>query len=299
MALLTALLIVALAGVAATAMASALRLRGHAMANMIHREQAYQIVLGGEAWARDILLQSQQENGYDALTEEWAGRVPPMPVRGGSVGGFLEDMQGRFNLNNLVHEEAQSPVSVGRFQRLLDILGLDPNLANAIADWIDPDDIYGGPGGAENDLYAGVSPGVRTAGKPLVSVTELMQVHGVTQEVYQTLAPFVAALPVRTGINVNTAKPEVLMSLADGVTRADAQVIIDQRKLEPFEKPEDFLYLPVLNQYDIDTSGIEVFSNFYLLNADAQVGRGRVRLFSLIERTGKGVIVRMRGQGVI
>ena len=66
-------------------------------------DQGFEVAMGAEAWAADILRQDKQGgSNVDDFTEEWATPIPPIPVEGGEVSGQLEDMQGRFNLNSLV-----------------------------------------------------------------------------------------------------------------------------------------------------------------------------------------------------
>jgi general secretion pathway protein K len=101
-ALITAVLIVALG----TMLAAGVFFRGYLdqrrSATLFALDQAYEVALGAEAWAADFLRQDRQESDTDHFGEAWAKPLPPLPLDdGGTVEGRLEDMQGRFNLNNL------------------------------------------------------------------------------------------------------------------------------------------------------------------------------------------------------
>jgi type II secretory pathway component PulK len=68
-------------------------------------------------------------------------------------------------------------------QTLYNMLLLLPNMteeiANAILDWLDPDDTPR-EGGAESDYYSGLNPAYSTRNGPLDSIEELLAVQGVT-----------------------------------------------------------------------------------------------------------------------
>ena len=65
-------------------------------------DQGLLYVQGAEAWAADILRQDLVDSpDSDNLGEVWAIELPALPVDGGTITGKLEDLQGRFNLNNL------------------------------------------------------------------------------------------------------------------------------------------------------------------------------------------------------
>jgi len=106
-ALITALLVVALATIAAVAMTTRQQLDIHRTANIINGEQAYIYALGGESWIKQILL--RDNNKTDSIHDLWAMPMPPLAIPGGSVQGQVEDLQSRFNLNNLVKEGQASP----------------------------------------------------------------------------------------------------------------------------------------------------------------------------------------------
>ena len=130
-------------------------------ANLFALDQGYQVALGAEAWAADILKRDAQDSQTDHLGETWAQSLPPLPIDEGvgTVEGRLEDMQGRFNLNNLVFADGTTnEKAVKQLERILAMLELEPGWATAIADWIDSDIQPGFPDGAEDTVYTGLEP---------------------------------------------------------------------------------------------------------------------------------------------
>ena len=100
--------------------------------------------------------------------------LPPLPVDEGIgvVEGRLEDMQGRFNLNSLVfarrHDRTRRPSSSSNASsRMLEI---EPTWATAIADWVDADVQPGFPDGAEDSVYTGQDPPHLAANMPITRV---------------------------------------------------------------------------------------------------------------------------------
>ncbi len=298
-ALITAMLVTAIVVVIAVSMATRQQLDIRRSANVLEGDQAYLFALGVESWALGILAQDGRDNTSDNLGEIWATVLPPLDVEGGKVTGRIEDMQARYNLNNLVGADGRpSAPDMARFQRLLRALQLDSVLAQSLVDWIDPDSEKVSLDGAEDNDYLLRTPPYRAANAPLSSVSELRLIKGFTAEVVTRLIPFVCALPLRTDININTAKAEVLMTLGDNISKADADGMVQDRGPKGYPDILKFLDSPMVKSRDIKQEGFAVASSYFLIDAAAQYGRGQARLFSLVSRTpdGKTQVV-MRGQG--
>ncbi|WP_254510038.1 type II secretion system minor pseudopilin [Anatilimnocola floriformis] len=91
----------------------------------------------------------------------------------------LEDESTRLNLNTLLVLEAQQEGAA--VQLLMSLPRMTEEVANAILDWLDPDD-EPRPLGAEVDYYSGLTPPYRPKNGPLDSVEELLLVRGITPE---------------------------------------------------------------------------------------------------------------------
>lgn len=91
----------------------------------------------------------------------------------------LEDESTRLNLNTLLVLEKQQEGSA--VQLLMSLPGMTEEIADAILDWLDPDD-EPRPLGAEVDHYSGLNPPYRPKNGPLDSVEELLLVRGITPE---------------------------------------------------------------------------------------------------------------------
>ena len=241
-ALVTALLVVSLATVVAVAMATRFQVDLRRTGNLLNGEQAYAYALSAESWAYVVLREDLRESQHDSLDEGWSTALPPIPVEGGFVNGRVEDLQGRFNVNNVVKVGGTvNKVELEYYKRLLDLLGLEPELAPALLDWLDGDINATFPDGAEDDEYLRADIPYRAGNRPLVDVSELRLVKGYTPEAMLALEPHVTALPVPTPININTATPIVLQALHAELEESDIEQLIETRDETAFTDVKEFL----------------------------------------------------------
>jgi len=295
--LITAVLITATIAIVSVAMASRQTLDVRRTSNIINGDRAYVFALGVESWAEQILMRDKRDNQTDNLSEDWAVQLPPISVEGAVVTGHIEDMQARFNLNNLVKDGKVSPLDMQRFQRLLAIVGLDPGLADAVVDWIDPDSDVTQPSGAEDAQYLRAAVPYRAANRPFVSTSELLLVQGFTADAYKALEPYVSALPTHTTINVNTTSKQVLMALANNINENDAQQLIDNRGDKGYATLSAFMQQQAIAGRGIKQDGLSVSTDYFLLDAATKFDKARTHLYSLLARADSGVNVIYRGQG--
>src|SRR5680860_917515 len=303
-ALVTALLIVALATVTAVSFAMQQQFDIRRTGNLVDGAQAWEYAKGGEEWAK-LILRRDRRPDIDALGEAWAQPLPPIELPGGYMVGRITDAQARFNINNLA-QQGNPPGGAGngaqlQFRLLLVSLGLAPRLMWPIIDWMDQGINPVNRGGAEDDFYSGLEPPYRTANQPMASITELRLVKGFNEKVYQRIAPFITALPASTTINVNTAPPEVLMALAFGMDPEGAVTLVKVRQQNPFTSSADFIekvqtFTGITLPTGSDTA-IGVTTNFFEVRVETSIGYGRAELNSLLVRESDEIRVLRRTQG--
>lgn len=297
-ALITALLVVALATVAAVAMASRQQLDVRRTANILDGDQAYAYAEAVEGWARMILDRDAKDNQVDKLDDTWAQRLSPIPVPGGQLDGYITDLQGRFNLNNLLTPEGQiSEPDMLYFRRLLRALQLKEELALAVVDWIDSDFDTRFPDGAEDDYYLNTEVPYRASNRPFQSISELRLVRGVDAKTWSTLAPYVCALPTRTTLNINTAPAPVLQALAEDFSTPIAEQLVQARGDKGYDTVEEFLRQDAFAGREVTASSLAVASEYFLVRAEIRIGTAHTSLFSVVRRQGNGSLVLARTQG--
>jgi len=298
-ALITVMLILSLATILAVSMSSRQQLDIHRSANVFNFEQAYQYILGAESWAKQVLLRDGHDNKTDSLNDDWATVLPPLPIEGGQMSGKIEDLQARFNLNNLVFDGKPQKLYVERFKRLLRNLALNEDLAAVIVDWIDFNQTTGFSG-AEDNEYLNLTPAYRTANQPMADISELLLVKGVDFKIYEKLLPYVCVLKSNTAINVNTASAEVLSSIVKDIRLEEAKTLVEERNKETYKKLDDFLQNPLLKEKKVNKEGLSVSSDYYQLNSIAQIERITVEYTTVLNRiNGETVVVLNRSRGVL
>jgi len=293
-ALITALLLTTLAGSVAAGLAwdNALDVRRTMV--MLHRDQAIQVAVGSEGWVRTILRDDATQTQTDHLEEVWATDIPALPIDSenvqGQIYGKIEDLQGRFNVNNLIDTNGQvDQAYLEQFQRLLAALTLDPAIADAVVDWLDPDQDETIPNGAEDPMYTGFVPAYRTADRPISNITELAAVSGMDRISFEILLPHITALPDRTAINVNTASVQVLQSLGPNIDLSTAEGLVEVREGGGFADISG-TFAPLVAP-DLAQTGFSETSEFFQLKAVVQIDTVRVSLFTVFHRvSGSGEV---------
>jgi general secretion pathway protein K len=281
-ALITAVLVVAIAAVIATSMMSRQNFDTRRTANIIHQDQAIAYALGAEYWAGVELSNDAKQNNYDHLQENWAYDLPPLPIDGGFINGKVEDLQGRFNLNSVL-----DPLQAERFARLCLALNVDPDFIPALQDWIDGDTEVREQG-AEDETYTRMEPPYRAANGFLADTSELLLVRGVSVQEYNALTFYISALPAGSAINVNTASPQLLQSLTHDVAVPDIERIIGIRAGAPYQDVDYFVADEAFAGREISEEYLSVGSQYFLLTADVMLGDAPLTLQSVLYRTPEG-----------
>jgi len=281
-AIVLAMGVVALAAMAATAIVITQSTWSRASELTVDHVQGQVLIQAGADWARALLSYDRRGNNVDHLGEPWAMRLPAMPVENGELRGYIEDQQGRFNVNNIVKDGKVSPVQFAIFQRLLATLGLPAGLADALADWVYADS-EAMPQGGEDAFYLALQPPYLAANRALIDVDELVLVRGYTDSVRARLRPFISALPRFTAVNVNTAPPEVLAAVIDGLGLDGARNMVGRRERTFFRSYDDFIkQLP--SGLVAPVENISVSSSYFMATLRVTMGGSEARGMALLAR---------------
>jgi len=329
-ALITAMLVCALATALVVAMKSEFERFYQRSVNLLFDEQANAYLRGAEDLAALVLVMDYDEDKAeglprDDLQELWAkaNELPPYPLDDiGQMSGTLEDLQGRFNLNALAArvQGAGEPGATIRFTpaqeqfiRLLQALG-DPAVSEqeaiaiteSVRDWLDID-IIPSADGAEDDYYYSQAPAYRTANRPMTSVSELRAVAYMTPAIYQALQPWVTVWPQEPAkLNIHTAPAMVLRSLnADKdltpLSAEEGEALQLHRTEIGFLDINDFLAHAVFEgrrERMIEVKGLlGQYTEYFLLDAVAEVSGRNMRLYSVLHRHNRQVETLIRAGG--
>ncbi len=237
-ALLVVLLVLALVAVVGAEFAYSMRLEASAV-------RAYKNGIIGTHLAETALEQAIREIVADAplVAEDDDGLITFYTVdrralprlrrtKAELVGGLysyrITDEEARLNVNTSPPE---------RIDRLLLTIGVDKEvrdtIVDSIQDWRDPNEEHRANGAESEDYYLKLPTPYRSRNANLESITELLQIKGVTPMIYNGskdhpgLAGLVTVRSTGT-VNMNTAVPAVLSAL--GLSTAEITEIQQSRR---------------------------------------------------------------------
>ena len=206
-------------------------------------QQASLLAESGAYGGKSMLQMATLGQGYTSLSDKWA-----VPVKQEDETGRIEititEESGKINLNALIQSN-NVDINTGTLT-ILEGLGtqlqIPDGVWNALADWIDTDDLPRA-GGAESSYYKSLNPPYSAHNGRMTTVNELSLVKGFTPDMVAKLSPFVtvyanqaSSLVAQTvTVNVNTAPKEVLMALDSRISAGMAEQILEQRQLAPFK----------------------------------------------------------------
>lgn len=303
-ALITILMMVALATILAVTIAKRQAYTAESTAYLMRQNQSLLYAKSAEAFFAE-LLKDDAENAaeVDHLQENWAQPMPAFPVDDGFVSGVLSDESGKFNLNALLNDNGNVNENAKLyFERLLVRVGLPAQISEAVIDWQDADDLPIGPMGAESGYYQGLSNGYLPSNSLFYSVEELKQVRGFEDGQYQLLLPYVSALPNRsTSININTAPALVLASIDDKLDVNQIQQLLEQRQanLEHFANTQELWEQDAFKQVDAALKAqvgalLGVQSNYFKAKIEVMLSERKRQFSSDLVRDKKTVYVAYR-----
>ena len=211
--LLTTLLIMAVMATVAVAIMDDIRFAVKRTINVGDYAQADWYVKGAEDFAESYI--STQLSALEPIAKNTLFQEPQtfaFPFDGGSMILDVRDGTDCFALGSLVTETGTADATGGRqFTNLLIALGWPDNdarsLTGVLTDWIDTD-TQRGANGAEDGTYLRREPPHRTSNTALASVMELRSLEGMTEELYQSIRPYLCARGSgeQTRLNIETAE---------------------------------------------------------------------------------------------
>ena len=277
----------------------------------LHTDQALLIALSGESWARELLeedARNPQTNQSDHYGELWAQAMPLLPVEGGTLTGCISDLQSRVNLNSFsiyngpsLQAELNHVDNMGLAKTWLNLLDLleipaSPARAATIIDWLDPDSTIVNSFGAEQPDYDGLQPQRVVANDRISDATELADIVGYRVQEVQLLLPWLAALPVSTLININTASEELLFAMGGNYSTQFVDMVAEGR---PFSDVNQFYsqldtYLGLVNPSNTNANAskssqiwkdlLSVNTEFFQLYLEVAIGEARIEVTSILQR---------------
>ncbi|MEE8482960.1 MAG: type II secretion system minor pseudopilin GspK [Nitrospinota bacterium] len=282
-ALLVTLVVIVIMTVTVTEFMYATWVEASLAANFRDDARAVSIVGSAVTAAREVIKVSSSQE-----MNELINFFPEVPLVVEDTYAFvrIEDESGKLDMN-LLDGDSYSEKRVEVFRRLLQQLGLDPDISNAVVDWIDSDGEVNGARGAEDGYYISLERPYPCKNAKLDSLEELKRIRGVTPEVYAKIKPFVTIRSDKK-ININTAPFRVILALHENITKTMARDLINRRYSTLFVNKIDIKNVPGFDDTiyigDNGISGIiDVTSATFSITASVELGE--------VSRTARAIYV--------
>lgn len=294
--------------------------------------QANAYIQGAETLARIALKKDAEADRapIDTLDEEWAQPFD-FPTDHGFMQIRISDAQSKLNLNALAQPYAKNangvPLSGAakysalqrQFLRLLQLLPFDDDgtlvtlaqaeeILDAIIDWLDSDVTVTGFGGAEENYYNQLELPYTISNGPMVSISELARVKGVTRVLYTALRPYVSALGDADSVNAHTMSLALVQAInydndLSPIEALRAEAILEAVRSSSAEDTaalNDAFELSGLaagnaeNDPQPDTRHLVFASSWFEMDSTVSVGDTVKRYRSRLHRTDGTVVVERR-----
>jgi general secretion pathway protein K len=307
-AIITALLIVAIATTISISISTRLQLDVRRTSNMISSDQAYLYSLLAEEFFQTLLKDKDSRKDFiekPLITDGIIKQV--IPVESDTavlVAVEVTDLSACINVNALISNtnniQSLDPITERRLQELFRNNGIPAESTQAIADWIDTDLTNSIPDGAEDGYYMNLPRPYRVANTPLQSISELRLIKGFQdKKVLKSTTQLIeggstsgskrfssAALCAfdtdnnsNIPININTASVEVLKSLQSDITQSQIDDILQTREKDAYTK------VPALFK---EQANLVTTSSYYLLKTTVKIGNANNVRYSIVFRDGSG-----------
>ncbi len=291
-AIITALVVVAAATVAVSAMMWRQSIAVRKVENQDALGQARWLARSSLEWARLILLQDARTSAVDHLGEIWA--VPlaetrvtddlaatpasspatrdaaPLPFADNDaafVSGRMRDAQARINLTGLVVGEQVDEQRLAILKRLLAVVGAKTELAKVIAERMGS-----APAPDRFDDLA----------------KELVARGALDAATADRLRPYLDILPTPTPVNLNTASAEVLAACYQDLPLDAARALARSRDQAWFNQVGDANARLPGTSGQITASNVSVSSNYFEVEGRVRVGRAELEIVALLQRDPNG-----------
>ncbi|KTD06462.1 type II secretory pathway protein LspK [Legionella gratiana] len=283
-ALLTALFIMTLVAIVATAMSTKIQLDIYRTKLILTHDKLYLAAQAETFWAMGEL--SNPKNKFIKANAQ--GVVRQYPINRENIdktvglSGALYDLQARYNLNNLTNRKAMMGFVNLISATMPQITEAEKTqLTLAVSDWITSYDLARGK---DNYLsyYTSQKPPYYPSHQLMSSPSELRLVKEVSAPLYLALEPFISALPESTPININTAPKQVLKSLSNNINNAQLSELLKERKEKGITDLKKIAEL--LKKLDIANEQITLESSYFLNVASVTSDNINLTVYTLFKR---------------
>lgn len=283
-ALLTALFIMTLVAIVATAMSMRLQTDIYRTQTIVQHDKMFLASQAVSFWGLSEL--SNAKVNYSKVLP--SGMVAEFPSSMSQlapqiqVSGGMYDLQGLFNINSIADRKY-----LISFLSLLTLAVPDLNrnqastIGLALMDWLSPYDPSHGKD-AFMSYYSAQKPPYYPSHQLMLSASELRLVKDVTASRYRALEAYITALPETTPININTASKIVLQSLLIGVPENRIDEALELRGENGITNQKDLNEF--LDKTNIPGQQVTIESQYFMTVASVKIEDHSLVVYSLLKR---------------
>jgi general secretion pathway protein K len=280
-ALISALFIMTLVAIAATAMSVRLQQDIYRAQMNIDSDKLYLASQAVTEWAMNEI--SGKKSRFTALDSEGKVREFPQHLEhiypGVTIKGELFDLQAKFNINNIQNKKFRiSFYNLLENSHAIQEENQRKSIFDATIQWIEE---YK-PGRGKDKLlswYLKQKPPYYPGYQPMQNISEFRLVYGVTAPVYRALLPYLTALPEVTPVNIKTAPLALLMSLGNGLSEAQAMELMQVRSEKKFNSEVN----EIIKKLDLPKEQITTESNYFLSVATTSLHDHQLTVYTVIK----------------
>jgi general secretion pathway protein K len=283
-ALLTALFIMTLVAIVATAMSTQLQLDIYRTRLIITHDKLYLASQASTFWALSEL--NNKNLKFSKLVSQGMVDVYPKNMETIynqiKISGGLYDLQARLNLNNLKEKKSIALLinlishTIPRSTEKERI-----NLVLALQDWLAPYDLSVGKDN-HTSYYLAQKPPYYPSHQAFISNSEFRLIKDVSATTYLAMEPFITVLPEITPVNLNTASKQVLLGLGNGLSEAQVSELIGARGKDGITSMKDIQEL--IKKLDLPEEQITIESKYFLNVAHTSDGTVNLVVYTLLKR---------------
>lgn len=301
-AILTALFIMILVAIAATAMSLRLQIDINRTQLIQNISQLKSMAMQGELRMINLLISNglnyskQVKENIDQPTSN-SQKLSKNNIK---ISMSLIDLQGRFNLNNIKQTSQLKPLTL-LLQNLLPKIKAQQAFLISIftQEWVTKQNTHIVNISSQN-FYQKQNPAYSPSHKPFISITEWRLVKDVTQTIFNALSPYISALPELTPLNLNSASKALLRTLGPGLSNHQASEIIKIRGKKGFKSLDEALKNPIIKSFKLSPKDLTLTSNYFLIKTHVSNKESQLILFTIVKRiiNKKGVRVSVLQQTI-
>lgn len=267
-ALIISLLVVAIVTALALLFTARQQLWMRQIENRNNFTMAIDVAIAAIDMSRLTLRDDARRNKYDHLLEPWTIPIPPIAVEQGKVSGRISELQGKFNLTNLLPDQGTTVRADNKdLARAARAFGVTAsNLALLLTQYQSL---------RKREPYSTPELG------------ELMRLAGLPADNQAAFEHNVNVLPEKTPVNVNFASTEALQAAIDGLSSSDASNVVSQRTGNPFQTLDAFAkVLPESLRTNATEDKVTVQSRYFMVDIDAWFNDMHSGYQALLRRNG-------------